>query len=86
VIYERMVEDTEIEVRKLLGYCGLEFESDCLRFYENDRPVRTPSAQQVRQPIYRDGMEHWRNYEPWLEPLKRALGDAIDRYPDSPRF
>ncbi len=86
VIYERMIEDTEAEVRRLLAYCGLEFESDCLRFYENDRPVRTPSAQQVRQPIYRDGMEHWRNYEPWLEPLKAALGDALDRYPDSPRF
>jgi tetratricopeptide (TPR) repeat protein len=86
VIYERMVEDTQAEVRDLLAYCGLEFESDCLRFYENDRPVRTPSAQQVRQPIYRDGMEHWRNYEPWLETLKRSLGDAIDRYPDSPRF
>jgi tetratricopeptide (TPR) repeat protein len=86
VIYERMIEDTEAEVRRLLAYCGLEFESDCLRFYENDRPVRTPSAQQVRQPIYRDGMEHWRNYEPWLEPLKRALGDALERYPDSPRF
>jgi hypothetical protein len=84
VIYERMIEDTEAEVRRLLAYCGLEFESECLRFYENDRPVRTPSAQQVRQPIYRDGMEHWRNYEPWLEPLKYALGDALDNYPDSP--
>jgi hypothetical protein len=48
--------------------------------------VRTPSAQQVRQPIYRDGMDHWRNYEPWLGPLERALGDALERYPDSPRF
>jgi hypothetical protein len=85
VIYERMIEDTETEVRRLLAYCGLEFEGDCLRFYENDRPVRTPSAQQVRQPIYRDGMEHWRHYELWLEPLERALGDVLDRYPDSPR-
>ena len=74
VIYEQMIEDTEGEVRRLLAYCGLEFESDCLRFYQNDRPVRTPSAQQVRQPIYRDGMEHWRNYQPWLDPLKHALG------------
>jgi tetratricopeptide (TPR) repeat protein len=86
VIYERMIENTETEVRRLLTYCGLEFESDCLRFYENDRPVRTPSAQQVRQPIYREGMDHWRNFEPWLGPLQHALGDAIDRYPDSPRF
>jgi tetratricopeptide (TPR) repeat protein len=84
VIYERVIEDTEAEVRRLLAYCGLEFESECLRFYENDRPVRTPSAQQVRQPIYREGMEHWRNYEPWLEPLERALGDALERYSDSP--
>jgi hypothetical protein len=86
VIYERMIEDTEAEVGRLLAYCGLDFESDCLRFYENDRPVRTPSAQQVRQPIYRDGMDHWRNYEPWLGPLERALGDALERYPNSPRF
>jgi len=86
VIYERMIEDTEAEVGRLLAYCGLDFESDCLRFYENNRPVRTPSAQQVRQPIYRDGMDHWRNYEPWLGPLERALGDALERYPNSPRF
>jgi len=80
VIYERMIEDTQAEVRRLLAYCGLDFESGCLRFYENDRPVRTPSAQQVRQPIYRDGMEHWRNYKPWLEPLEQALGGALERY------
>ena len=55
VFYENMIDDTEAEVRRLLAYCGLPFESACLRFYENDRPVRTPSAQQVRQPIYRDG-------------------------------
>jgi tetratricopeptide (TPR) repeat protein len=84
VIYEHMIEDTEGEVRRLLAYCGLEFESDCLRFYQNDRPVRTHSAQQVRQPIYRDGMEHWRNYQPWLDPLEHALGDALDSYPGSP--
>jgi tetratricopeptide (TPR) repeat protein len=86
VIYERMIEDTEAEVRRLLAYCGLEFENECLRFYENDRPVRTPSALQVRQPIYRQGMEHWRNYEPWLEPLKLALGEALEGYTDSARF
>ena len=55
VIYERMVEDTEAEVRRLLDYCGLPFEDGCLRFFENERPVRTPSSEQVRQPIYRDG-------------------------------
>ena len=56
VFYENMIEDTEAEVRRLLSYCGLAFESACLRFYENDRPVRTASAQQVRQPIYREGV------------------------------
>lgn len=82
VIYERMVEDTEAEVRRLLDYCGLPFEDDCLRFYENDRAVRTASSEQVRQPIYRDALDQWTNYRPWLEPLQRALGDAVDRYAD----
>jgi tetratricopeptide (TPR) repeat protein len=86
VLYERMIEDTEAEVRRLLAYCELPFESACLRFYENERPVRTASAQQVRQPIYRDGVEHWRHYEAWLEPLKAALGDVLDSYPHTPRF
>jgi tetratricopeptide (TPR) repeat protein len=86
VIYENMIDDTEAEIRRLLSFCGLHFESACLRFYENDRPVRTPSAQQVRKPIYRDGVEHWRRYEQWLEPLKLALGDVLDVYPGTPRF
>lgn len=86
VFYENMIEDTEAEVRRLLAYCGLPFESACLRFYENDRPVRTASAQQVRQPIYRDGVEQWRHYEAWLEPLKAALGDVLQSYPHTPRF
>jgi len=86
VFYENMIEDTEAEVRRLLAYCGLPFESACLRFYENDRPVRTASAQQVRQPIYRDGVEHWRHYEAWLGPLKDALGDVLHSYPNAPRF
>jgi tetratricopeptide (TPR) repeat protein len=84
VVYERMVEDTEAEVRKLLAYCGLPFEDACLRFYENERAVRTASSEQVRQPIFRDAVEHWRNYEPWLGPLKTALGPALDTYPDAP--
>jgi len=86
VIYERMVEDTEAEVRRLLEYCELPFDAACLRFYENERAVKTASAQQVRQPIYRDGMEHWRHFKPWLDPLKQALGSVIARYPDSPEF
>ncbi|WP_147652845.1 tetratricopeptide repeat-containing sulfotransferase family protein [Vulcaniibacterium gelatinicum] len=84
VIYERMVEDTEAEVRRLLDYCGLPFDPRCLRFFENDRPVRTASSEQVRRPIYREGLDHWRHYEPWLGPLKAALGRVLDTYPDVP--
>ena len=75
--YERMIEDTESEVRRLLDYCGLPFEETCLRFYENERAVRTASSEQVRRPIFRDGMDHWRNFEPWLGPLKAALGPVL---------
>ncbi len=84
VIYERMVEDTEHEVRRLLDYCGLPFEDGCLRFFENERPVRTASSEQVRRPIYREGVDHWRHFEPWLSPLKAALGDVLEHYPDPP--
>jgi tetratricopeptide (TPR) repeat protein len=86
VFYERMVEDTEAEVRRLLDYCALPFEPGCLRFFENDRPVRTASAEQVRQPIYREGVEQWRHYEAWLDPLKEALGPVLEAYPAIPRF
>ena len=80
VIYEDLVADTEAQVRALLDYCGLPFDARCLRFFENDRAVRTASSEQVRQPIYREGVDHWRHFEPWLEPLARALGPAIDDY------
>jgi hypothetical protein len=86
VIYERTVEDTEAEVRRVLDYCGLPFEAACLRFYENERPVRTASSEQVRQPIYREGVEQWRNYQEWLDPLKAALGPVLDAYPEVPSF
>jgi hypothetical protein len=86
VIYERMVEDTETEVRNVLAYCGLPFEPDCLRFYENERAVRTASSEQVRQPIYRDGIDQWQHYEEWLDPLKAALGTVLDAYPAVPRI
>ena len=79
-----MVEDTEAEVRRLLDYCGLPFDENCLRFYENDRPVRTASSEQVRKPIFRDGVDQWRHYEPWLDPLKAALGPVLEAYPASP--
>lgn len=86
VIYENMVEDTEAEVRRLLDYCGLPFEDACLRFYENDRPVRTASSEQVRQPIYKEGVDQWRHFEPWLDPLKAALGPVLEAYPQVPSF
>jgi tetratricopeptide (TPR) repeat protein len=86
VIYERMIEDTEGEVRRVLDYCGLPFDERCLRFHENERAVRTASSEQVRRPIYREGVDHWRNYEPWLDPLKSALGSVLGRYPDVPEF
>jgi tetratricopeptide (TPR) repeat protein len=86
VIYESLIENTEAEVRRLLAYCGLPFEAQCLRFYENDRAVRTASSQQVRQPIFRDGVDHWRHYEPWLGPLKAALGPVLAAYPGVPAF
>lgn len=84
VIYERMVADPEAETRALLDYCGLPFEDACLRFYDNDRAVRTASSEQVRRPIFTDAADHWRNYEPWLSPLKVALGPVLDAYPDAP--
>jgi len=84
VFYEQLVADTETEVRRLLDYCGLPFEEGCLRFYENERAVRTASSEQVRQPIFRDALEHWRHFEPWLEPLKAALGPVLDAYPQVP--
>ena len=86
VIYETMVADTENEVRRLLDYCDLPFDERCLRFYENERAVRTASSEQVRQPIYRDGVDHWQHYEPWLQPLKQALGPVLETYPRVPRF
>ncbi|MDB6087764.1 MAG: hypothetical protein JWN85_548 [Gammaproteobacteria bacterium] len=86
VCYESLIEDTEAEVRRLLEYCGLEFEPACLRFYENERAVRTASSEQVRTPIFRDGLEQWRHYEPWLAPLKAALGPVLAAYPGVPDF
>ena len=86
VIYERMVTEPENEICALLAHCGLPFEEACLRFYETERAVRTASSEQVRQPLYSDAVDHWQNYEPWLAPLKDALGDVLDFYPDVPPF
>lgn len=84
VIYERLVQDPEREVRALLRHLGLDFEEACLRFYENERAVRTASSEQVRQPIYRGGLNQWKTFEPWLGPLKEVLGPVLEAYPDSP--
>jgi len=80
--YERLVRDTEAEVRRLLEHCRLPFEPGCLRFYETKRSVRTASSEQVRQPITDAGIGHWRHYAEELEPLRRALGDALERFMD----
>ncbi|WP_374557388.1 sulfotransferase [Thermomonas sp.] len=84
VIYEDMVADTEAQVRALLDYCGLEFDPRCLRFFENDRAVRTASSEQVRRPIYREGLDQWRRFAPWLGPLEDALGPVLTHYPAVP--
>ena len=80
VIYEDMVEGSEAQTRALLDKLGLPFEEACLRFYENDRAVRTPSSEQVRQPIFKDGTEQWQIFAPWLGPLEDALGDVVTAY------
>ncbi|HEX7695540.1 MAG TPA: sulfotransferase [Sphingomonas sp.] len=84
VFYEDMVDHTEREVRRLLDYCGLDFEPACLAFHETERAVRTASSEQVRQPIFREGTEAWKPFEPWLDPLKAALGDVLTAYPAAP--
>ena len=80
VQYEDMVADTEAQVRRLLDHCGLPFEDNCLRFYENRRAVKTASSEQVRQPIFTSGLDQWENFEPWLSPLKAALGETLVTY------
>ena len=71
--YEDLIESPEQEIRRLLDYCGLPFERECLDFHATKRAVLTPSSEQVRKPIFRDGLEQWRNFEPWLQPLKQSL-------------
>jgi tetratricopeptide (TPR) repeat protein len=79
VHHEDVVDDLEGNVRRILEFCGLEFEPQCIEFHRTVRSVRTASSEQVRQPIYREGLDQWKHFEPWLEPLKVALGDALDR-------
>jgi tetratricopeptide (TPR) repeat protein len=80
VQHEDLVEDLDGNVRRILGHCGLEFENGCVEFYKTGRSVRTASSEQVRQPIYREGLDQWRHYEPWIGGLRAALGDALARY------
>jgi tetratricopeptide (TPR) repeat protein len=74
VQYEHVVEDLQGEVRRILDFCGLDFEPACLEFYKTERSIRTASSEQVRQPIFKAGVDQWRSYEVWLEPLQHALG------------
>ena len=85
VFYEDMVDDTDRTVRALLDACGLPFEPACLAFHQTERAVRTASSEQVRQPIFREGTEAWKPYDPWLDPLKAALGTVADTYPMVPQ-
>jgi tetratricopeptide (TPR) repeat protein len=85
VIYEAMIEDPEAQIRALLDHCGLPFEPACLSFHENDRAVRTASSEQVRQPLFKTAVEHWQNYESFMQPLKQALGECLETYPYAPR-
>ena len=78
--HEDVVDDLESNVRRILDFCGLEFEPACVEFHKTERSVRTASSEQVRQPIFREGLDQWKNYEPWLGPLKEELGDALVRY------
>src|SRR4029453_13726195 len=80
VRYEDVVEDLEGNVRRMLEFCGLEFEVACVEFYKTERSVRTESSEKVPQPIFREGLLQWRNYEPWLASLSDRLGDALTRY------
>jgi tetratricopeptide (TPR) repeat protein len=80
VQHEEVVEDLEGNVRRVLDFCGLEFEPQCLAFHQTQRTVRTASSEQVRQALNREGLEQWKNFEPWLGSLHDALGDAMTRY------
>ncbi len=79
VQYEEVVGDLETQVRRILDHCGLDFEPGCLSFHRTERAVRTPSSEQVRQPIFKAGLDYWRNYESWLDPLRDALGEDVRR-------
>lgn len=82
VQHEDVVNDLEGQVRRILDFCNLPFEQACVEYHRTERSIRTPSSEQVRQPIYKTGLEQWRHFEPWLDPLKEALGpEVLTRYP-----
>jgi len=83
VQHESVVADLAGNVRRILEFCGLEFEPACLEFWKTERSVRTASSEQVRQPIFREGLDQWRHFEPWLGPLKAALGDLTPEASDA---
>jgi hypothetical protein len=82
VVYEQLIEDPDREIRRLLDYVGVPFDEACLRSHESDRPVRTASSEQVRQPLRSDVADHWKAFESELGPLKEALGPALDHWDD----
>jgi Tfp pilus assembly protein PilF len=82
MLNERLIDDPEGEVRRMLDHLGLPFDPTCMEFHKNERAVRTPSSEQVRRPINRDGVDYWRHYEPWLGELKQALGPALEHWDD----
>ncbi len=82
VVHEDVVDDLEGNVRRILDFCGLDFEPACLEYYKTERSIRTASSEQVRRPIFREGLDQWRHFEPWLAPLRDALGDAIEGHRD----
>jgi tetratricopeptide (TPR) repeat protein len=77
VEHEDVVENLDANVRRILDFCGLEFEPQCVEFYKTERSIRTASSEQVRRPIFKEGIDQWRNFERWLEPLKAVLGSAV---------
>ena len=79
VDHEDVVDDLEAQVRRILAFCGLPFEQACVDYHRTERSIRTPSSEQVRQPIFRSSLEQWRHYEQWLGPLKEALGEDVRR-------
>jgi tetratricopeptide (TPR) repeat protein len=82
VQYEDVIDDLEGSVRRILDFCGLPFEPACLEFHRATRSVHTASSEQVRQPIFRESLDQWRNFEPWLGSLKHALGNFTTHYRD----